>query len=89
MAVEQLMAGAPRPMLLVGEGLANIELTGAGIEAAELDWPQGHLPAVDNVWRIGRSLAGEGAFVEYSRLLPLYARRPEAVRLWEKRMGEA
>lgn len=85
MEISRLMRDAPRPIMLVGEGLGRIELSGEGMEPAPLDWPCGHLPTVENVWRIGREMAGGGDFVDYNNLLPLYARRPEAVRLWEKR----
>ena len=36
---------------------------------------------------IGRRLAAAGEFTEYHHLLPIYTRRPEAVRLWETRRG--
>ncbi|KKL76441.1 hypothetical protein LCGC14_2044830, partial [marine sediment metagenome] len=62
------------------------DLTGPGITIAdEALW----LPTAAGVWRAGRRMARAGKFVEYTRLRPRYLRRPEAVRLWEKRHGPA
>jgi hypothetical protein len=47
--------------------------------------PSIYYPTAEGVWKVGRRLAGEGAFTEYHRLLPIYARRSEAERLWELR----
>jgi hypothetical protein len=49
--------------------------------------PSIYYPSAEGVWTVGRRLAGEGAFTEYHRLLPIYARRSEAERLWELRHG--
>ena len=56
--------------------------------AMELVDPDRHYPAPESVWRVGRRMAASGEFTPPSELLPLYARRPEAVRLWEKRGKE-
>ncbi|MFW6132689.1 MAG: tRNA (adenosine(37)-N6)-threonylcarbamoyltransferase complex dimerization subunit type 1 TsaB [Planctomycetota bacterium] len=77
---------APRPLTLIGEGLDYHDLTGEGAAAAPRDrW----LPTAEGVWRVGRRLAQAGRFTPYIELLPLYARRPEAVRLWERRGRDA
>lgn len=78
------LARAPRPLVLSGEGLGyhspgeNAEGIGLLNESLWLPTPQG-------VWAAGRQLANAGEYTEYHHLLPHYARKPEAVRLWEKR----
>ena len=47
--------------------------------------PDLFLPTPEGVWRVGRRLAAAGAFTPLPQVLPLYTRKPEAVRLWEKR----
>ena len=75
----------PRPILLIGEGLGYHDLSGEGIEIPPVSEDSLHLPSAANVWRVGRRMAGEGLFTPAAQLLPIYARRPEAVRLWEQR----
>ncbi|MBS3733821.1 MAG: tRNA (adenosine(37)-N6)-threonylcarbamoyltransferase complex dimerization subunit type 1 TsaB [Phycisphaerae bacterium] len=75
------LAAAPRPILLTGEGLDYHDLTGEGVTIAPRErW----LPTAEGAWRAGRRLAEAERFTPYLRLLPTYARRPEAVRLWER-----
>lgn len=81
---EDLLAETPRPLLLTGEGLGYHDLTGQGVSLVE---PELRLPTAEGVWRVGRRLAAAGRFTEHSQLLPVYTRKPEAVRLWEKRHG--
>lgn len=81
-AVEKM----PRPLLLAGEALGFCgetlkklsSLDGVTI-ADESRW----LPQISSVWNAGRQLATAGQFTDFEHLLPEYARRPEAVRLWE------
>lgn len=83
----QFLADSPRPLTLIGEGLAFHPLAGEGVAAIfPADDPR-HLPTPENLWRIGRRMAKEGQFTDYHLLLPHYARAPEAVRLWEERNG--
>ncbi|MCX5662106.1 MAG: tRNA (adenosine(37)-N6)-threonylcarbamoyltransferase complex dimerization subunit type 1 TsaB [Planctomycetota bacterium] len=56
---------------------------GASLLAAELAVPQARA-----VWALGRAAAAEGRFVDASKLDPIYARRPEAEELWDKRLEE-
>lgn len=79
---QEFLASAPRPLTLVGEGLAHHELRDRGVTIAE---PRLYLPTPEGVWRVGRRMARDGQFTPAGELLPVYARRPEAVRLWEKR----
>ena len=69
---------APRPLALTGEGLAYHDLAGRGVELLPEDL---RLPTALGVWRVGRRMARAGAFVPYSRLRPVYTRKPEALRL--------
>jgi len=81
---EEFLERAPRPLLVIGEGLEHHDLSGRRVRIAD---PKRYLPTAQSVWRVGRRMAAGGEFTEYRRLLPIYARRPEAVRLWEKRQG--
>jgi tRNA threonylcarbamoyladenosine biosynthesis protein TsaB len=78
------LAAAPRPVLLLGEALSRRRLAGEGVRVAEASL---HLPTAEGVWRAGRRLARRGRFTDCLHLLPVYVRRPEAVRLWERRGG--
>ena len=83
----EFLESEPRPIVLAGEGIAYHELSGKGVEIAPGDPASDHLPTAGGVWRVGRRLARRGEFTDRAHLLPHYARRPEAVRLWEKRHG--
>jgi tRNA threonylcarbamoyladenosine biosynthesis protein TsaB len=80
--VEEFLSRAPRPLVVLGEALEFVRLEGPGVTRAD---PSLDLPTPEGVWRVGRRLAKSGEFTEPQRLLPLYTRKPEAVRLWEKR----
>ena len=81
-AIGEFLSAAPRPILLIGEALEFHRLEGEGITTGD---PRIYLPTAEGVWKVGRAMAGEGQFTDYQRLLPVYARGVEAVRLWEKR----
>ncbi len=80
---EQFLAEAPRPITVTGEALEHLDV----------DWPDGvrlapreaRLPSAEGVWRAGRRLAEQARFTPWNQLLPIYARRPKAVRLWERK----
>lgn len=82
---QELLADWPRPLVLTGEG-ANF-----------CNWPDEpdmhlldeayRLPQAESVWRVGRRLAQADQFTPWPQLQVVYARKPEAVRLWEKRHG--
>ena len=88
-APARFLADTPRPLLLAGEGLAHQDLvqmlSGPGVTVLEPDRPNRHLPSAESIWRVGRQMADAGEFTDSHRLLPIYARQPEAVRLWEGR----
>ncbi len=75
----------PRPIALLGDHLPEVD--------DDLWRDVTRLPGeltvarAECVWQIGRSLAAAGRYVDPARLLPIYARRPEAVELWEQRHG--
>jgi tRNA threonylcarbamoyladenosine biosynthesis protein TsaB len=83
-----LLATAPRPIAVVGEGIdhhrAAIEASGAALLDQTL-WR----PRAANVHRLGWGLAEQGRFTPARELVPFYLRRPEAEELWEKRHGGA
>lgn len=79
------LARTPRPMLVVGEGLAYHSLNAPGVTAAD---PTLNFPTPAGVWAAGRRLARQGQFTDYHLLLPIYARKSEAERLWDLRHGQ-
>ncbi|MFP4106011.1 MAG: tRNA (adenosine(37)-N6)-threonylcarbamoyltransferase complex dimerization subunit type 1 TsaB [Phycisphaerae bacterium] len=86
MTESEFLESTPRPVLLTGEGLGYHNLDGEGIRQAPKDrW----MPTVDGVWMAGRRLAREQRYTEPAKLLPIYSRKPEAVRLWEKRQSRS
>jgi len=84
---EDFLAAAPRPITLIGEALAYQPMAAPGVTAAPPEAAGLHLPVPRAVWHVGYEMARAGQFTEYHHLLPIYARRPEAVRLWEQRSG--
>ena len=79
--VAEFLADVQRPVTLTGEGLAYHDLAGEEISIA----PSGlHFPTAGAVWRMGRQMARDGQYTDYSRLTPIYARPPEVLRLDEK-----
>ncbi len=82
-----VLAAAPRPLTLLGEGLGYHDLSAEGVTIPEPDATDRppHVPTARGVWRLGRRLAAAGRFTPAAELLPAYARKPEAVRLWERR----
>lgn len=85
-AETQLLAGVPRPVTLVGEGLHYHTFAGEGVTVPPLE-SSVHLPDAGAVWRVGRRLALAGEYTSRAELRPIYTREPEAVRLWRQRGG--
>ncbi len=85
--VKSLVARLPRPCAALGEGIAYHR---QAIEAAGLEiLPESLWPArAENVLRVGRWLAGRGAYVAINQLLPIYVRIPEAEERWRERHGK-
>jgi len=81
---ERFAEQVPRPVVLIGEGLGYHRIGGEGITVGDESlW----LPRAEGLWQVGRRMAAAGQFVPLAELRPLYLRRPEAVRLWERRHG--
>jgi tRNA threonylcarbamoyladenosine biosynthesis protein TsaB len=82
---QDLLATWPRPLTLTGEGLSFCQVEPA--EGITLIDDSRRLPTAWAVWQIGEQLLAAGASTPWSELQVVYARRPEAVRLWEKHHG--
>lgn len=85
--IEQFLARAPRPLMLIGEALGYCDLDAKGVELAAPTDCDLHLPTAAAVWSVGRQLGSGGRFTQAEHLLPIYSRRPEAIRLWQRRHG--
>ncbi|MFA6133671.1 MAG: tRNA (adenosine(37)-N6)-threonylcarbamoyltransferase complex dimerization subunit type 1 TsaB [Phycisphaerae bacterium] len=86
---EEFLSAAPRPLLLIGEGLgyhepfaSALRPAGPGAERAPLP-PEVtlapaelNLPGARGVWAVGRRMAAAGQFVPWAQLLPVYVRNP-------------
>ena len=70
---DEFLAAAPRPLLLIGEGLAYYPMAAPEVTVAPEDL---HLPTAEGVYAVGSRLAAAGEYTEYHRLLPVYARPP-------------
>lgn len=81
---DDFLAAAPKPITLIGEGLAYQPMAAADVTVVDPDASHLHTPNPRAVWQVGRELARAGKFTEYHLLLPIYPRRPEAVILWEQ-----
>jgi len=83
----EFLARAPRPITLIGEATAHCDFPEGQIAlAAPADSPL-HLPTPTAVWQAGRDNARSGRFTDPAALLPIYPRKPEAIRLWQRRQG--
>lgn len=80
----QLLKTAPRPLALMGSCLPEYPWPE---NVQPLD-PQLAMPRSEQVWRLGHALAQQNRFSEAMGLIPLYARRPEAEQLWQKRQRQ-
>jgi tRNA threonylcarbamoyladenosine biosynthesis protein TsaB len=81
--IAELVAAWPNETKLAGEGLTYGDPVGAHQTAGTSPW----YPTVEAVFTVGARLAEAGETIDFNHLLPVYARRPEAVRLWEQRHG--
>jgi len=85
MTPDEYLAAAGRPLALIGEGLAYHCLADELVLVPRDLAAPPHLPSAAGVWRVGRRMAAAGMFTEYHQLEPIYCRKPEAVRAWEKK----
>ncbi len=77
------LAGLPRPLAVIGEGIPHHQATiqAAGVQVLDSSlW----IPDVAAVFTLGMAMANAGEFTPSSDLIPLYVRRPEAEEKWEK-----
>lgn len=82
-SINQILAGSPRPLQLLSQtllDLSDVDLTEIDVLPIELATPSAAV-----VWKLGRDAAKDRAYTAGSQLLPIYARIPEAVELWNKR----
>ena len=77
---QEFLAAAPRPLMLIGEGLAYSDLTDEKVQIGDSSL---HLPTAEGVWRVGRRMAQAGQFTDCKRLLPIYVRQPKVLRQWQ------
>lgn len=85
---DELLAKAPHPLWIVGEGLRYHarNLTSDDVTHAPQDlW----MPLAENVLRCGLRRARAGLSIPAEQLQPLYLRRPEAQEKWEALHGES
>jgi tRNA threonylcarbamoyladenosine biosynthesis protein TsaB len=83
-SLSNMLARAPRPVHLLGEGIPThrkfIPATESGILITSEDlWR----PRASIVARIGHAMARQGEFADPDRLTPIYIRRPEAEEKWD------
>jgi tRNA threonylcarbamoyladenosine biosynthesis protein TsaB len=78
------LAALPRPAVVIGEATQYLPIAAPGIT---LGPPESIYPRPEALWQLGRAMAAAGQFTDYHLLQPLYLRKPEAVRLWEKRQS--
>ena len=82
---EKLCELAPRPLAVLGDKLPPHS------------WPEEFdlldtvlaVPSSESVWRLGRDATKQNRFTDPLKLQPLYARRPEAEELWQRKMKDA
>jgi len=91
---QQMLAEFPRPVTLIGEGLAfhpalTVAAAAGDTSGITLADPALNVPTVESVHTAGQRLARDNAFTDYNHLLPIYARKSEAERLWEERQRQA
>jgi tRNA threonylcarbamoyladenosine biosynthesis protein TsaB len=83
---EEFLDDGPRPILLTGEALDWLEAFDPPADV-RLAPPEKRLPTAEAVWQLGRHMltCEHGKPIDLNHLKPVYARRPEALRLWEER----
>jgi len=86
---QQMLAECPRPITLIGEGIAFHPALAEPVDGITLADTALHLPTAESVYHVGRRLALTHATTDYHILLPIYARKSEAERLWEKKQRQA
>ena len=85
-APADLLAKAPRPLAVLGEGVPyhRDALTAQGVALLPEELAR---PKAETVHRIGWRSAKRGEFTAPRTLIPIYLRRPEAEEVWQRRHG--
>ncbi len=79
--IKDFLTSLPKPATLIGEGLSYHDCSGPQITVLD---ENAAFPTPAGIWCVGRQIAETNGFTPYAELLPIYSRKPEAVRLWEK-----
>ena len=83
-SIGDILEKFPSPILFTGEALQYVEIRQSkGVSIAESET---FYPRPEGVWNVGHRFSAEGKFIPFNELLPVYSRKPEAVRLWEKKL---
>lgn len=85
MTIADALARAPRPLHLLSQ--TQLKLNEADLDGVSVLPVEFATPSAKTVWQLGRDAAAEHAYTAAPRLLPIYARVPEAVELWDQRHG--
>lgn len=83
MTPAELLARAPRPLAVLGEGVDyhRQALTGSDVDLL----PAERRPRAEVVYQLGWQLAEANQFADPKALIPIYLRRPEAEEVWNAR----
>lgn len=84
MSMDELLDQPEHPLALMAPALPADYPLPAHVTRLESDLGQPHS---DSVWHLGRIAARQGLYTDVRHLLPIYARPPEAVTLWNQRHG--
>jgi tRNA threonylcarbamoyladenosine biosynthesis protein TsaB len=83
--LQEMLARAPRPVHLIGEGLPYHRAAMPADDLQVIVTPEeSWRPRAAVVAHLGHALARAGHFTDPDRLTPLYLRRPEAEEKWEQ-----
>ncbi len=81
-----LLDQSPRPIAVIGAPLpAMPELPASELESVTILPAEQAAARCESAWQSGRERRKRGEFTSPESLQPLYARRPEAVELWDQR----
>ncbi len=81
--LEDILSGIDGEVELLGDHLPD--LPGEFVDRVRVLDEGLAVPRSEGLWFAGRGYAERGEFLESDQLLPIYARVPEAVELWNKR----
>lgn len=82
MELSKLADFLPKPCVITGEAMLYYDASGDGITAAPEEL---YYPTAESLWHVGKQMSNTKDVTSIHAIQPLYLRKPEAVRLWEKR----